>query len=124
MTSPSSPDKDSNSISSMRALAVRFHSYEVMCLRQLTDLPLQVRNKRCMSGYPHALDDSLPHFPAFLADGGALSGLSVLSLPRSTYLHLSLLTAYWRDLAADQSITIVMNSDADCFPLMRSGEGP
>lgn len=36
-------------------------------------------------------------------------------------LRLSLVTTYWKDLAADQSMTVLINSDADCFPPMRRG---
>lgn len=52
-----------------------------------------------------------------------LSSVSFLSQGQRV-LHLSLVTTYWGDLAADQSITVLINSDADCFPLMRRGEKP
>lgn len=125
------PDKDRNSISSMRAPAERFTSYELMysdrpagLLIYLSEsLPLRANNKTRTSG-SLLMIHPLTSFPAdWKGSCGESRATCPFSLPRSTRaVRPPLLTTHWKDLAADQSITVVINSDADCFPLMRWGE--
>lgn len=96
--------------------------------RRLTNLPLWIssasrKQQKRASGCPLMIYP-LTSFPVdWRGSCGVSRATCPFSLPRSTHAVRSpQLTTHWKDLAADQSIAVVINSDADCFPLMRWGE--